>query len=75
MRKSCQKFRMFLRKTETSIVRGINSFIKDERGETNLIAILLIIVVTVALVAVFKDNILDLIEDIFKKIGKEVDRL
>jgi len=75
MRKSCQKFRTFLRKTETAIVRGINSFIKDERGETNLIAILLIIVVTVALVAVFKDNILDLIEDIFKKIGKEVDRL
>ncbi|MCI6582187.1 MAG: Flp1 family type IVb pilin [Oscillospiraceae bacterium] len=50
-------------------------FMKNEEGETNLVAILLIIVVTVALVAIFKDRITDLVNGIFDKIGKEVAKI
>lgn len=50
-------------------------FIKNEDGETNLVAILLIIVVTVALVAVFKDRITDVLNTIFDKISSEVGKI
>ena len=45
-----------------------NDFIEEERGETNLIAILLIIVVVIALVGVFKNRMIGLINDLFDKI-------
>lgn len=54
-----------------SVRKKAADFIIDEEGETNLIAILLIIVVTVALVAIFKDRITDIVEQIFDKIEKQ----
>ena len=48
--------------------RGVNSFLKDEEGETNLVAILLIIVVTVALVAIFKSRLTKIVTDLFDKL-------
>jgi len=48
--------------------RGVNSFLKDEEGETNLISILLIIVVTLAMVAIFKSRISAIMGTIFDKI-------
>ena len=50
--------------------RGINSFLKEEEGETNLVAILLIIIVTVALVAIFKTRITALVNTLFDKLEK-----
>lgn len=55
--------------------KNADDFMKNEEGETNLVAILLIIVVTVALVAIFKDRITDLVNGIFDKIGKEVAKI
>lgn len=49
--------------------------LKDERGEVNLIAILLIIVVVVGLVIIFRDSITTLINNIFKNINKEVEKV
>ena len=49
--------------------------LKDERGEVNLIAILLIIVVVVGLVIIFRDSITTLINNIFKDINKEVEKV
>jgi flagellin-like protein len=48
-----------------------NDFIEEERGETNLIAILLIIVVVIALVAVFRTRMSTLINDFFDNITNE----
>ena len=50
--------------------RGINSFLKEEEGETNLVAILLIIIVTVALVAIFKSRLTALVDKLFTVIEK-----
>ena len=47
--------------------------LKEERGEVNLVAILLIIVVVVGLVVIFKDNIEALIGNIFSKITGDVE--
>lgn len=49
--------------------------LKDERGEVNLIAILLIIVVVVGLVIIFRESITTLINNIFKNINKEVEKV
>ena len=48
--------------------RGVNNFLKDEDGETNLVSILLIIVVTLAMVAIFKSRISTIMGTIFDKI-------
>ena len=45
-----------------------NDFVKEERGETNIIAIILIIVVVIALVGIFKNNMTDLVKQLFKAI-------
>ncbi|MBQ5337122.1 MAG: hypothetical protein J6W65_06750 [Oscillospiraceae bacterium] len=50
--------------------RGVNSFLKEEEGETNLVAILLIIIVTVALVAIFKSRLTALVDKLFTVIEK-----
>jgi len=50
--------------------RGVNGFLKEEDGETNLVAILLIIIVTVALVAIFKTRITSLVNTLFDKLEK-----
>lgn len=55
--------------------REAERLIVNEDGETNLVAILLIIVVTVALVAIFKDRITDLVNTIFDKIEKSVGKI
>lgn len=55
--------------------RKTEEFLKNEDGETNLVAILLIIVVTVALVALFKDRITDLVNTIFDKIEKSANKI
>jgi Flp pilus assembly pilin Flp len=50
--------------------RGVNGFLKEEDGETNLVAILLIIIVTVALVAIFKTRLTALVDKLFTVIEK-----
>ncbi len=50
--------------------RGVNGFLKEEDGETNLVAILLIIIVTVALVAIFKSRLTALVDKLFTVIEK-----
>lgn len=55
--------------------KNADEFLKNEDGETNLISILLIIVVTVALVAIFKNRITDIVNDLFDKIGKTIAKI
>ena len=64
------------KKLWTMYYKGKNEMKKlltDERGEVNLVVILLIIVVAVGLVVIFRERITDLINNIFYKIGTEVD--
>lgn len=55
--------------------RGVNGFLKEEDGETNLVAILLIIIVTVALVAIFKTRLTALINKLFDKLITNADKI
>lgn len=65
-------------RTNKTVLRARNAvhrLITDENGEANLVSILLIIVVTVALVAIFKTQITNLINGIFAKINNEVSKI
>ncbi len=53
----------------------LQSFFKDSRGETNIVAIILIIVVVIGLVVIFRDRITILINNIFDKIDTEVNNI
>ena len=48
--------------------RKVNDIISDERGEVNMIAIILIIIVVIGLVAVFRSNIEEVIDLLINKI-------
>lgn len=43
----------------------------EERGEVNMVAIVLIILVVIALVAIFRDNLIRLLGSLFEKIEQE----
>ncbi len=55
--------------------RRVTDFMKGEDGETNLVAILLIIIVTVGLVGIFKDKLTGVINNLFDIIEKNVKKI
>lgn len=46
----------------------IKSFLQEERGATDFIAIILIILAVIAVAAIFKDALLGIVEDLMEKI-------
>ena len=48
-------------------------FLKNEKGETNLVAIILILAVVIALVVIFRGKIEELLDKIWDAIGSDVD--
>lgn len=46
----------------------VNNFLKDEAGESNIIAIILVIIVVIALVGIFKDQLTDIVNGLFNQI-------
>ena len=55
-------------------MRNLKSFIKEEEG-MGTVEIVLIIVVLIALVAIFKDSIKSLVEKILKKITTNANKI
>lgn len=51
-----------------------NDFIKDESG-AGVVELILIIVVLVGIVLIFKEQVTDLVNDIFKSIFKEAGKV
>lgn len=51
--------------------RRVNEFLRNEDGEVNLIAAVLLIIVAIALIAIFKKQITSLLESLLKKITKQ----
>ena len=47
----------------------LNNFFEDERGAADIVAVILIIVIAVAIAWVFKDRIMELINNLFNQIG------
>ena len=52
---------------------GNGDLIRDDRGETNIIAIVLIIIVVIAVAAIFREKIFDLIGRLFTKVDSGVE--
>ena len=50
----------------------IREKIKCEKGEINMIAIVLIIIVVIILAVIFKDSMKNLLETIFKRINDDI---
>ena len=50
-------------------------FWKNEKGETNIVAIILIIVIVIGLVIIFRDRITTLIGSIFDQIDSQMNGL
>lgn len=49
------------------------SFFEDETGDTNIIAIILLIIVVIAMAIIFRDQIGRVINSLFGKVSNEVD--
>ena len=47
--------------------------LKNEKGETNLVAIILILAVVIALVVIFRGKIEEILDKIWRAIGGDVD--
>jgi len=62
-----------LRKEET-LMKSIKRFIKDERG-IGTVEMILILVVLIALVLIFKEQMTDLVNNIFEKISKQSNKV
>ena len=45
----------------------------DERGEINIIAMVLIIIVVIALVAIFRNEMTDIVTKMFEKIREQME--
>lgn len=50
------------------------AFLKDESG-LSTVEIILILVVLIALVLIFKDEMIEIVENIFKNINKKIDKI
>lgn len=62
------------KKDKTNDLKGARQFLAEEDG-MGTVEIILIIVVLVGLVIVFKDQITQIVDDLFKKITKQANKV
>ncbi|MCR5719096.1 MAG: hypothetical protein K6F84_00885 [Lachnospiraceae bacterium] len=55
-------------------MKGLREFIKEEDG-MGTVEVILIIVVLISLVIIFKEQIQEIVKNIFKKISSQVDKV
>ena len=49
-----------------------NSFVKNKKGEVNMIAIVLILLVVIILAVIFKDGLTNLLKSIFTRLENDI---
>lgn len=62
-------------KLQTKMRNFAEDFKKEERGASDIVAILLIILVVVAIAFVFKEQLKQLVEKVFLSVSGEVDNV
>ena len=67
--------RNFLLKKYVQGKMALENVLRDEKGEVNIIAIILIIIVVIALVVVFRGEIEKLIGKLFERINSDVSNI
>lgn len=60
--------RTWLFNQKFNIERRLNDFLSEERGDTNIIAIILLIIVVIALVAIFRTQMTDIVNGLFNQV-------
>ncbi len=68
-----KKIGQAMSKTELKIKNAIYRFANEEKGGTEIVAILLIIIVLIGVVVIFRNQLSSLIEGFFEKISNDVD--
>lgn len=67
-----QEFQNFLIAKYVEAKMKLDSFLKNEKGEANLIAVILILAIVIVLVIIFKDSITKMVDQIFDQAEKDV---
>lgn len=70
-----KKFRQALLKAELKVRNAIYNFLNEEKGGTEIVAILLIIIVLIGVVVIFRDQLTNLITSFFKRITNDVNTI
>ena len=68
-----KKIGQAMSKTELKIRNAVYHLINEEKGGTEIVAILLIIIVLIGVVVIFRNQLSSLIEGFFEKISNDVD--
>ena len=67
-----RKIRQGLALAEIKIKVYINRLFYEEKGGTEIVAILLIIIILIGVVLIFKEELMELIEELFDRISDDV---
>jgi Flp pilus assembly pilin Flp len=70
-----RKFKQALIKTELKVRNAIYNFVNEEKGGTEIVAILLIIIVLIGVVVIFRNELSALISSFFKRITNDVNTI
>lgn len=54
-----------------NVKEAVHNFFTDEKGDTNMISIVIILVIVIGLAAVFRKNIVKLVGDMWKTINND----
>lgn len=64
-----------IKKYACGIRRKIRDFLADERGDSNIIAVILIIIIVIALAVIFRDQLFGIVDKLFGKINNSIDEI
>lgn len=59
-------------RAKNTVRKAVHDFFVDEEGDTNLISIVIILVIVIALAAIFRKNIAKIVGSMWESIGKDV---
>ncbi len=68
-----QKINKFIIDEMVKAQLAINKFLNDEKGEANIIAMILILVIVISLVIIFREQLQEIVTKIWDNINKNVD--
>lgn len=62
-----------VKRAGAAMKQGVKELFTDEEGDTNIIAVILLLVIVVALAVLFREKIMELANSIWEKIGKDAE--
>ena len=68
-----QKFNDFLLGAYIKMTNGVQNLMKKENGEANIIAIILVLVIVISIVIIFRQQLQNIVTNIFNNINKNVE--